>query len=260
MSYWLLWCCNCSLPHYMSHFLSFHVQLQMIHGRTRTTNWLTQTVKQSKMHTEFLMVTATTLLSTYCSAHLKSDSLYVTMLKCALRKTISKMFLWLQLIEEETKTLQTHTCHTWKSAVLKISYRTTEQKQETHQLPPLRIHYKYNYIIWYQGLQTPFRTCVQQMQCLEKMHTTQHDMKHNDSNYFKNNPALILLKFRLSCLLQNSVQARRINSTTFCILKLGTLHKNQHFSQVPGKISDCHRYFQIPGWLVYLLEYNKAYC
>ena len=41
-----------------------------------------------------------------------------------------------------------------------------------------------------QGLQTLFRTCIQRMQCLEKMRTARHDGTHSESDFFRNSPAL----------------------------------------------------------------------
>ena len=83
-----------------------------------------------------------------------------------------------------------------------------------------------------QGSQTLFRTCKRNCKRSVLKKWVQSNMTLNalTAIFFKNNPALVLLKLSLSRLLQMSTGA----NTTFGILELGIPHFSQHFSPLPG--------------------------
>ena len=68
-----------------------------------------------------------------------------------------------------------------------------------------------------QRLQTLFRTCIHQTQCLEKMRTAKDKARHTDSDFFKEQSCTCvfeILPFKFCASLTD-------NSTTFGILELG---------------------------------------
>ena len=77
---------------------------------------------------------------------------------------------------------------------------------------------------------------------IEKMHTTELDTSHTDSRLkkekekkrFKEQSCTYLVKILPLVPAAEFCVCPVDNSTTFSILKLGTLHGNQHFSLVPG--------------------------
>ena len=72
---------------------------------------------------------------------------------------------------------------------------------------------------------------------IEKMHTTELDTSHTDSRFkkkcFKKQSCTYLVKILPLVPAAEFCVCPMDNSTTFSILKLGTLHGNQHFSLVP---------------------------
>ena len=74
---------------------------------------------------------------------------------------------------------------------------------------------------------------------------------------FKNNLALVSLKFCLMCLQQNSVQIRWITALLFSSFGSSMAVNNFHQCCVGSQIFYCC--WQVPSWFVYLFE-QVAYC
>ena len=91
------------------------------------------------------------------------------------------------------------------------------------------------------GSQTLIRTCVQQTHCPEK-NVYKHEATHADSKKFREHSCTYVVQIQPLAHTAEFCASPMDNSTTFSILKLGTLHGNQHFSWL------------VPGWFVYLLE------
>ena len=123
--------------------------------------------------------------------------------------------------------------HCWMLClVMHGTQRKILQQSDSMLLPVLSVkdQIKYNP----QGSQTLFLTCIQQMQC----QCVQPKMMLNTFTsqwqyFFYEQSRTYLLKILALAPIAEFCASPTDNSSTFCILELGTLHGSQHFSLVP---------------------------